>query len=180
MSVSRPLFAIGFKDAPLDVGGQELLKRIVVNDIITDMFIGPSSNLYTELYEKGLIDDSFSSGYEGEKSYGHIIMSGETSDVDTLLELLREKIKDMDSHTFNEKLFLQVKKKKMGQFIRSFNYIEAIAYMFVSYFVKDAHLFDYMEALKAIQYGDIQEQLPNIFDETAMAISIIEPSGANL
>ncbi|HHW70709.1 MAG TPA: insulinase family protein [Clostridiales bacterium] len=175
MAVSRPLFAIGFKDTPLDIGGKKLLKRIIVNDIIADMFIGPSSNLYTELYEEGLVDDSFSSGYEGEKGYGHIVMSGETSDVETLLKKIKEAIKNIDDNTFDEERFLQIKKKKIGQYIRSFNYIENIAYMFVNFFVKEANLFDYIEVVEDIKYTDIQDQIYNIFDEDVMVVSVIEP-----
>ncbi len=175
MSVSRPLFAIGFKDTPVGTGGKSLLKHIMINDIITDMLIGPSSDLYNKLYEQGLIDDSFDCGYIGEKDYGHIMMSGETSDIDRLLDEVGRAIDNIKNTAFEEELFFQIKKKKMGQFIRNFNYIEGMGYMFVSLFVKDVEIFDYMEVLESISYNDIHNQLPNIFHENSRTISIIEP-----
>ena len=100
---------------------------------------------------------------------------GETSDIDRLLDEVGRAIDNIKNTAFEEELFFQIKKKKMGQFIRNFNYIEGMGYMFVSLFVKDVEIFDYMEVLESISYNDIHNQLPNIFHENSRTISIIEP-----
>lgn len=176
MAVSRPLFSIGFKDTPLNTGGKPLLKRIMINDIIADMFIGPTSDLYSELYEQGLIDTTFGGGYVGEKDYGYMVMSGETSDVDRVLDEIEKGIARIKSQKIDRELFLQAKKGKMGQFIRNFNYLEGLGHMFVSLFVKDVTLFDYMEVLDGITYGDVEDQLAQVFNEDLRTVSIIEPA----
>ncbi|HZJ83587.1 MAG TPA: pitrilysin family protein, partial [Clostridia bacterium] len=50
LAVSRPMFALGFKDGDITGGGDRLLEKIIANDIIMDMLVGPSSDTYNRLY----------------------------------------------------------------------------------------------------------------------------------
>src|SRR5699024_6810238 len=68
LAVSMPLFALGFKDQDITDGGNRLLEKLVANEIILDMLAGTSSDIYSYLYEKGLIDSSFSTEYTGERN----------------------------------------------------------------------------------------------------------------
>ena len=52
MDVSKPIFTIGFKDKI--VSKEEIVKRHIAIEILMNMLIGKSSNLYKKLYEEGI------------------------------------------------------------------------------------------------------------------------------
>ena len=59
LEVSMPIFSMGYKDNSEFVLGKELAKKNLLTSIIVKMFIGDSSPLYKELYDQGLINDTF-------------------------------------------------------------------------------------------------------------------------
>ncbi|NMA94797.1 MAG: insulinase family protein [Clostridiales bacterium] len=175
MPISRPIFAIGYKDIPIYRGGKELLKKIIVNGIVSDMTIGSTSDLYSELYEKGLIDGSFSGGYTGEKDYSYMVLSGETRDVDLLVDELQNGIEDIKRKGPDKDLFLQAKRGRIGRFIRYFDHIGGLGPLFVSLYIKESNLFDYIEVLDSITYEDVKIGLENAFVENRRVVSVVEP-----
>jgi len=56
MSVSTPLFYIGYKDVDLNIKGRKLLEKEVELRLLLDILFGKSSELFEKLYDKGLID----------------------------------------------------------------------------------------------------------------------------
>ena len=78
LHVSRPLFALGFKDIDVGYKGERLLDKTIMNEILLDLLVGPSSEVYNLLYEEGLIDDAFGAQFTGEEDYGFAIFSGES------------------------------------------------------------------------------------------------------
>ncbi|NMA95084.1 MAG: insulinase family protein [Clostridiales bacterium] len=175
MPVSRPLFAIGYKDTPINKGGKELLKKIIVNGIVSDMTIGSTSDLYSQLYEEGLIDGSFGGGYTGEMDYAYMVLSGETANVDLLIERLQDGIDDIKKKGPDKDLFLQAKRGRIGRFIRYFDYVGGLGPLFVSLYIKESNLFDYIEVLDSITYEDVKAGLETAFDEKRRVVSIVEP-----
>jgi len=175
LHVSRPLFALGFKDINVGYKGEKLLDKIIINQILLDMLVGPSSEVYNLLYEKGLIDSSFGTEFTGEEDYGFAIFSGESPEPEKVVDILLEEIEKRKKSPWEEEHFIRIKRKNMGQFIRSFNYLESIGVRFVSMIFKDIQLFDYMERIEQIRYEDMLNQLESIYDPKRSCLSIILP-----
>ena len=105
LAVARPIFALGFKDEDTVRDGDRLLDKIIANDIILDMLIGTSTDIYDKLYEEGLIDSSFGNYYTGERYYGYAIMTGQTQDPERVAdsifnEIVKREITTLGTGTF--------------------------------------------------------------------------------
>ena len=87
--VSRPLFRIGFKENQLDGDCEAMLKREIATELILEAVFGKTSDFYMELYEEGLIDNSFDAETESTKAYGFTLIGGESSNPKQVYEKIR-------------------------------------------------------------------------------------------
>ncbi|MDN5332266.1 MAG: hypothetical protein PWP45_1491 [Tepidanaerobacteraceae bacterium] len=175
LSVSRPLFLMGFKDRDVGYDGIKLLRKEIVTNILLEVIFGKSSLTYEKLYEEGLIDDRFSFGYEGQKEYGFCTIGGETKDPEKLKDILVNSIKEAKEGGLKEGDFERVKKKYLGDYIQGFNSLEFIANSFVSYYHRNVNIFDYPEVLRRITFEEAKRRLNEFFDFDRMAISTVYP-----
>jgi len=176
LPVPRPLFMLGFKDTQVGQQGQALLDKMILNDIMVDMLVGPSSDLYNKIYEEGLIDITFSAGYTGEVDYGHIVMGGESPDPERVVDMIYQEIERLNRQPWDVEYFSRIKKKKIGEYIKMFNSLENIGVQFVSLIFKDIGLFDYIERLMQINYEQLKSHFNRFFENNQSSVSIILPS----
>lgn len=172
MDVSRPLFNFGYKDIDLNKNDRELIKQDITINMLLELIIGRSSKLYQTLYEKGLIDDSFSRNYTLEKSYGYVKFSGETKNPQYLFQILEEELRQVcDNLTVDD--FDRIYKKYIGEFIKGFNSFEVIASEFVNFYFRGSNLFEALDIMKEITFEDVVEQSKRIFDSELLVKSVI-------
>jgi predicted Zn-dependent peptidase len=175
MTVSTPLFYMGFKDSDCNLIGEEQVRKDFVTNLILDMLFGSSSVFYNDLYEEGLIDSSFGSYFTGKKSYGHSLIVGESKEpkevysrIISLLDKPRESI-------LLEEDFNRIKSKGIGEVLMGFNSIEFIANNFIDLYFDDFLLIDYLDLLESIEYKDIIERFKSHFTKDNVVLSIINP-----
>lgn len=176
LPVPRPLFMLGFKDTQVGQEGQPLLDKMILNDIMLEMLVGQSSDLYVKMYEEGLIDLTFSAEYTGEKDYGHIIMGGESPNPEKVVDMVYQEIEKLKQDPWDVECFSRVKKKKIGEYIRMFNSLETIGVQFVSLIFKNIGLFDYIERLMQINYEQLKSHFKKFFENYQSSVSIILPN----
>lgn len=114
MEVSMPAFIVGYKD----VQGEEYNPRIAVKkhiaiEILLNMIIGKSSNLYKELYEKGIILSEPGLDYEFTDQYAHILISGQSNNPQEIQKRIKETVKTFRENGLNEQHFERIRKKYM-------------------------------------------------------------------
>ncbi len=175
LPVSQPVFSLGFKDTYSELKGRKLLARELATELLLEMIFGKSGPLYTRLYEEGLIDEHFSAGYTGERSYGHTMLRGETKDPEALhLELLKE-IENVKKEGLDKENFTRHKRKMKGNFLRSFNSLEFVANNYLAYRFREIEFFETLDILEAITLRDIEERLEEHLIEELHAVSVIYP-----
>ena len=175
MAVARPIFALGFKDEDTVRDGDRLLDKIIANDIILDMLIGTSTDIYDKLYEEGLIDSSFGNYYTGERYYGYAIMTGQTQDPERVADSIFNEIVKRRSQPWEQEHFNRIKKKKIGEFIRLFNSLDSTCIQFVSMLFRDIQLLDYLERLESITYNEVKKEFNEIYRKENSCLSSIVP-----
>ena len=175
LAVARPIFALGFKDEDTVRDGDRLLDKIISNDIILDMLIGTSTDIYDKLYEEGLIDSSFGNYYTGERYYGYAIMTGQTQDPERVADSIFNEIVKRRSQPWEQEHFNRIKKKKIGEFIRLFNSLDSTCIQFVSMLFRDIQLLDYLERLESITYNEVKKEFNEIYRKENSCLSSIVP-----
>jgi predicted Zn-dependent peptidase len=176
MQVATPMFYIGFKDNELNLIGEELIKKDIITNMILDMMFSPSSKFYNDLYNEGLIYNSFGAYFTGKKTYGHSLVIGESNNPEKVQERVLELINKDPSENLLEEDFDRLKKKNLGNFLMGFNSVEFIANNFVDLYFDQFNLFDYLNLVESIEFRDLLTRYKNHLRPENMVISIVRPA----
>lgn len=173
MEVSLPLFMIGFKDNIKDKYN-EVVKRHITIEIILNMLIGKSSNLYNELYKEGYLLSQPDLEYEFGNEYSHVLIGGQSKDPQKVYEKIAEKIQEMKNNDINVQEFNRIKKKIYGDYAVEYNNVADIGRMFTSDYIKGINSFEYMDKFEEIDAEYAKQVLKEIFTEDKMIMSVIK------
>lgn len=176
LSISTPLFQIGFKDTDVGYGGTKLLRKEIITSILLEILLGEGSDLYNKLYTEGLINDSFDADFEAEISYGFSSFSGESTDPDKVLDTILQAFSNME---FNEEEFERAKKVELARYLRMWNSVEGVSNTMVSDLFKGINIFEYSDVVKDITLDDVKLRFKEHFDEKNCAMSVIKPYESN-
>ncbi len=171
MEVSIPLFTIGIKDTSKEDNGK--VKKHIAMEILLNMIIGKSSNLYKELYDNGNIYSVPSLDYEFSKGYAHIVISGQSKNPELVYEKIKQEINNIKENGINKEDFDRIKKMIYGDYVKEYNEVADIARMFLADYFKGINSFDYLEEIETINEQYTESILKNLFNEEKMVISVV-------
>ncbi|MCL4424028.1 MAG: insulinase family protein [Firmicutes bacterium] len=175
MVVSRPMLNLGFKDNATGYAGRRLLEKEVAVTTALEALLGKSSELYSRIYQEGLIDEGFGYEYMAERDYAAVIIGGETRDPQRLKDLLLEGIQQAQQQGVNEAAFERQRRKAVGGLISLFNSPENLAYQFNHFYFRETSLFDYQEVLEKLGPEDVNRSLREHLSPENLAVSVIKP-----
>ncbi len=169
LEVSQPLYAIGIKDTKeCDV------KKHMAMEILLNLIIGRSSNLYKELYQEGTIYAQPSLEYEFTNIYAHALISGQSNDPEKVYEKLKKEIRRLKTEGIQEEAAERMKKMIYGGYVKEYNDVADVARMFLADFFKGINSFDYLEEIEGITVEYLEQILKDVFKEEKMILSIVK------
>ena len=177
LEVSQPLYAIGIKDSRENCNTEnknEIVKKHISIEILLNLLIGRSSELYKNLYNEGIIYEQPSLDYEFSKTYAHVIITGQSTNPEVLYERFKKQVEKFKTNGINEKDFNRMKKMIYGGYIKEFNDVVDEARMFLSDYFKGIISFDYIEEIEGINVEYLKQVLDNVFKEDKMVLSIVK------
>ncbi|WP_036069076.1 EF-P 5-aminopentanol modification-associated protein YfmH [Listeria rocourtiae] len=161
-----------------DIGtlrGKEAVQHEMTADILLELMFGTTSDAYLELYDQGIIDDTFGFDYSLQDSFSFALVGGDAKDPDLQEKKIKETFEKALKNGFNEDDLELLKRKKMGQFLRSLNSPEFIANQFSQYIFEEASLFDILPAIEAVTVADVEAFLKRIYLEDRITTFQIVP-----
>jgi predicted Zn-dependent peptidase len=176
MNVQSPKCLVGLKAPEPTQQGKEMLKQELSMNVFLDLLFGKSSTYYFDLYNEGLIDETFHYDYTQENGFGFVTVGGDTEKPDLLAEKLKELLlKAKAESLFTEEGLERTKKKKIGAFLRAVNSPEFIANQFTRYAFNEMDLFDVVPTLESLSYDDIQKVADSIINEDRFTVCQVVP-----
>jgi predicted Zn-dependent peptidase len=176
MNVQTPKCLVGIKALHVDQTGNEMLKNELTMNVFLDLLFGKSSEHYNQLYNEGLIDETFAYDYTQEQGFGFAMIGGDTCEPDQLAEKLKKMLMDATkSNTFTEEQLERAKRKKIGAFLRAINSPEYIANQFTRYAFNEMNLFDVVPTLEKITLGDVQSLAAEVISEERFSVCQVIP-----
>ncbi|WP_071459508.1 EF-P 5-aminopentanol modification-associated protein YfmH [Bacillus massilinigeriensis] len=176
MNVQTPKCLIGVKAENTEIQGPEMLKQELAVNLVLDVLFGKSSANYTELYNEGLIDDSFSYDYTQEKGFGFAMVGGDTRNPDKLAERLKAKMLEAkDRSVFYEENLNRARKKKIGTFLRAVNSPEYIANQFTRFAFNGMDLFEVVPVLEGMTVQDMKQAASQLIAEERITVCKVLP-----
>ena len=173
MELSNPLFLIAYKD---NVENKEnFVKRHIAIEILLNMIIGKSSELYKRLYEENILLNEPSFDYEFSDEYAHITISGQSRNPRKIYEELTKQVKLYIENGLDNEHFTRIKKKIYGDYAIEYNSVADIARMFLADKMKGINSFDYIEEFNTVTKEYTESILKEVFIEKNEILSIINP-----
>ena len=176
LEVSQPLYTIGIKDSRKYTANEtnnEIVKNHIAIEILLNLIIGRSSNLYKELYNEGIIYGQPSLDYEFGKTYAHILITGQSTNPEKVYEKFKSEVSKMKEEGIKKEDFERIKKMIYGGYIKEYNDVQDIARMFLADYFKGINSFDYLEEIDGIHVEYLNQMLKDVFKEDKMVLSVV-------
>ncbi|MGX7024931.1 EF-P 5-aminopentanol modification-associated protein YfmH [Vagococcus hydrophili] len=177
LSVSRPKAIVGLKGLDtLPEDGFELLKYQTSLQLLLHLLFSDTSASYLEMYNDGLIDDSFSYEFTLDRSFHFADFSTDTNEPERFAnQMINLILKSKDSPELTERNLNLAKRKMMGKHLQSLDSLEYIANQFSSMKFGETTLFDFAEVIDSIELKDVLEAQENFVRPDGLSRFFIYP-----
>ena len=171
LDVKTPKVLIGYKDTSL--GGEEQLRRELTSELLLHLLFDQTSSTYLELYEDGLIDDTFSFDYSSEEEFAFATFGMETEDPERFIAAYENLLAVRPE--FEETEVVRKRNMIQGKFLRALNSPEFIANQFSRHALAGTNLFTLPTLIASITKEEIEARFDELFALDNRAISIVKP-----
>lgn len=172
--VAVPMFNLGFKSKP--VSSEDIVRETVMCNIVEELLIGETSELYKKLYDEGTINSSFYFETFSGDGFFVPIFGGESRDPEKVRSALAEEIKMRSEKGFDAETFEISKKYYYGSLIKSLESPESVASALVNAGLRGTgDAFSVIEAAANVTLDDLKNCLKKRFDTDNCTLSVIRP-----
>ncbi len=179
MQLAKPIFDIGIKDTAIPNLPCEREERDVAMSIVCDLLFSQTGELYSRLYENGLISQTLTSAYTLAESFGFCAVASETDDADKVYEIIKEYVLRKREEGFSEEDFERCKKVFYASFVRGLDSAEDISSDLLSFAFEGYDFFGYAEMIRSITLDRVMEIFRSSFDESCFTMSVVLPLEGN-
>lgn len=172
--VAVPLFCLGFKEKC--TLPERSLKEIISSELLLDILVGPTSELYERLIDKGLINANFDTEYFTGHGYAVPMFSGESHHPEAVRDEILSEIEKLRTNGIDKAQLDCVRRAKYGRAVMQYNSVERIAGGLVESAMMSIGLFDDLEIIKNLTAEDIYERLDGLKPECAV-LSVVQRKG---
>lgn len=172
LAVSMPVFSFGYKEACKTP--QRTIKETVEMDILLEILAGETSDLYGNLFEKGLINSNFSKEYFTGNGYEAVIFEGESTDAKAVAQAIKDEVARLRKDGISDTAFETARRSLYGREIMSYNVTDDVANAVIGCYFAGYGIFDALEIYKSVTKADIEKLLSEKLDEKYSALSVVK------
>lgn len=171
IAVSMPVFSFGYKEACKTP--QRTVQETVEMEILLEILAGETSNLYSALLEKGLINSTFSKEYFTGNGYEAVIFEGESTDAKAVAQAIKEEVARLRKEGISDQAFESARRSLYGREIMSYNVTDDVANAVIGCYFAGYSIFDPLEVYKNVKKEDVEKLLSEKLDEKYSALSVV-------
>ena len=171
MTLARPRLLLGFKDRDLISDPLARLERQLLSQIALDRIFGASSEIRDDLQQRGLLDDSLSCSYMGERSFGFAVLSCESEQPEELATTLREIF--ARPIVIDAEHLERARRRALGQYLRSFDSLSSMAFAQGAEALEGITPFSLIERLEKLSCKEIEARHREMVREDSFARVVV-------
>lgn len=175
MQVSKPLFAIGFKDTDIPSDPEKRQRKDAAMAILDEMLFARAGELYGSLFERELISPAFSYGYTISESFAYHSLSGEATDPRLVLAEVRSYLDKKAVEGLSREDFERARRVMYAEFVKSFDSTDNIANNLLNFICEDSELLHYADIVRDVTFEEVCAYFNVAFREEFTALSVIMP-----
>lgn len=174
MEVAMPLFQLGFKCEPAEKGEAAVLQE-AVGDLAAEALFGESSRLYLALYREGIIDTSFSGGFETVDGMALLTAAGDSEAPEKVRDAILQEAKRLVREGIDERDFLRMKRSALGRRIRDLDSFNSTVFRVCAYYFSHYDYFDFPAVYHKVRSEQVLQFLAKTVTESRCSLSIVYP-----
>ncbi|WP_086005860.1 EF-P 5-aminopentanol modification-associated protein YfmH [Pseudoflavonifractor capillosus] len=174
MEVSTSIFQLGWKMDPAPRGEEQFRQKLIA-ELACEALLGNSSPLYVRLYRDGLINSSFSYGFDGYPSCAYAMAGGESTDPDAVAAAIADEVARIGREGVDAALFARLKKGLYGAKVRSLNSFENICVGMVQAYFAGYDMLRFPEVFEGISQADVEACIRTCFTPERAALAVVQP-----
>ena len=174
MEVSTPIFQLGWKMDPAPKGEEQFRQKLIA-ELACEALLGNSSSLYVRLYRDGLINSSFSYGFDGYPSCAYAMAGGESTDPDAVAAAIADEAARIGREGVDAALFARLKKGLYGAKVRSLNSFENICVGMAQAYFAGYDMLRFPEVFEGISQADVEACIRTCFTPERAALAVVQP-----
>ena len=165
----KPASPLSIEKSPLPT-----YKEYIETSILLDIISGKTSPLYQDLFQKGLINSSFSNEYFIGYGYETVLFEGESENPQAVADALKAEIARVKKDGIDCELFESVRRSMYGKEIMMYNDIDSVANSMITCDFNGWNMFDAMDIYKNVTVSDLEKRLSNMMFEQYSALSVVK------
>ena len=172
MEVSAPLFQLGYKGDAL-VNGEARMRQQLVGELALEVLLGNSTPLYAKLYREGLINQSFTYGYESSPGCAFLMAGGESRDPEAVRAAVAGERDRIGREGVDGQLWERVKKGVYGNKVRGLNSFEHLCVGQAQSFFAGTDFLRFSEVFDSITKEEAEELIADWVTGERTALSVV-------
>ncbi len=174
MKVAKPHLCIGYKELPFSGTPQQVLKKEMATNILTELLCGNMTPLYRKLYDENLVAPGFSGDFINLKGATCALFTGETSKPDVVKQLLLEEIEKQRKNGVDKALFELSKKLMYGEMVQDLENVDDVAGGLAACFYRGYTPAEAFETLAELTANDVDEMLQTLLlQQNSVTVTIM-------
>lgn len=171
--INSSIFCLGFKE---DISSNVTTKDSVYTDLILSYLTSPSSEMYGELLESGLINiASFTGEHLEGPGYSAVIFSGESQNPEKAAEVIKKYTAKLLSSGIKKEDFERIKKAVYGKSMSVYNSVSSTANVLLGFVLSGKDFFGYMKELENATLEELNKRIAAHFKEDNSSLSVAVP-----
>lgn len=176
MDVIRPKVALGIKGLNSILDGAEADRYYLIGSLFLEILFGKGSSNYMEMYDSGLIDDSFGYSFNMDRSFHFLVLEADTDEPETARQRWREILLHWRTDAdFTEENFTLLKRALIGEQLQAFNSLEYIANQFGYLQFRGIDLFERIERIESLTFEELEKFGEQYIREPLFSSFVIKP-----
>ena len=172
LSVSQPMFNICFKFPKMT--DAESVKQYITQNLMLELCFGRTSKFYSDLYEDGLINETFSVGATYGRGFFVSVAEGESKAPKVVYQRIKDELYRLRKERPSEAEFSNIKKKTYGELVGSFSNAESVALGVLSAEMCGLSAYELINTAAEATFDDVLNAIDSLDVENS-CISIVEP-----
>ena len=174
--VAMTMFQLAFKCEPEDQG-KAAIRQELIGDLAAEALFGESSSLYLQMYEQGLIDNSFGGGYETVDGMAMLIMSGDSEQPEKIKEAILQQAAQIVEKGLDPRDFLRMKRSAMGRRVRDLDSMDSTCFRLSACKLIDFDYFTFPGLYQEIQASDVVAFIKRVVKPERACMCLLHPKG---
>jgi len=174
--VTRPHVWIGWRAETGVPDGRARLRTRLLSSLVLDLAFDIASDTHADLYQRGVIDDSFGCHWSGDSDWGHVIASGLCDNPKTFVAEIRAAAEAFASTGPAVADFERLKRAAWGGLISGLQTPTSLAGSILSSLLGEVPPFLMLDVLGEITFEDVRARAAELFQPQQSAVAVLMPS----